>query len=559
MTLNHLSEPELIASGGGDPWAINQTVQAGRPFQISRLAEAFYAAGRHTAEADHAFQIAQKRFGESWNHQNGDNPINDSAEVQRLTKSLGAQSEQLPKIGADLENIAAALADAQKQGAAEIANLDRQLQFLDKLYGAAQADLRDPSLPPKEVAKLHMIMDAAHADAVDDVRDAVKQMHSIRNAYSDTLHKALGSLHTEGYDPPANVDDTLEQPLRGEVRDLGPIAGTGAVPGIPGIGAADLGEIVEVPGENGQPTKFFAIFGDSFTGDKAYDGKHYPSVAVPVTFDAQGRPHFGAPLTGDDKSNNVLFPPPPEAGKTNTLPAGSIRMSDGTTYMMVAGTDNLNPTGGTWLVKVTGDPGQGWKPIDKSWRPWTPNLPHPNDPIPPGTHPGTAPGSQPTQISGFQAKDGKVYIAADSFDRSQGVTMYRVDPDQVTDRSKWQPWNGSGWGNAGDPATVPVSQTPFGELSFREVDGKPVLSAFNQGTGNVEVRVADDPTKVMAVGPTVVVQQSDPHAPNFLPQNYGGFILPQSTLSNLNLLVSQWDTNNNTPYNTREFHVDANR
>lgn len=559
MTLTHLSEPELIASAGGDPWAINRSLQAGSPFQISRLAETFYAAGRHTAEADHAFQIAQQRFRESWNHQNGDNPINDSAEVQRLTKSLGAQSEQLPKIGADLENIAGALADAQKQGAAEIATLEHQLHWLDELYGAAQADLRDPSLPPKEVAKLRMIMEAAHADAVDDVRDAVKQMNSIRNGYSDTLHKALGSLHSEGYDPPAAVDDTMERPLRGEVRDLGPIAGTGAVPGIPGIGAADLGEVVEVPGENGQPTKFLAIFGDSFTGDKAYDGKHYPSVAVPVTFDAQGRPHFGPPLTGDDKSTSVLFPPPPEAGKTDTLPAGSIRMRDGTTYMMVAGTDNLNPTGGSWLVKATGNPAEGWKPIDKSWRPWTPNLPNPNDPIPPGTHPGTSLASQPTQISGFQAKDGKVYIAANSFDRSQGVTMYRVDADQVTDRGKWQPWNGSGWGNAGDVATVPVSQTPFGEISFRDVSGKAVLSGFNQGTGNVEVRVADDPTKVLSVGPTVVAQQSNHEGANFLPQNYGGFIMPGSTLDHLNLLVSQWNTTANTPYNTREFQVSATR
>lgn len=201
MTLANLSEAELIGAAGGDPWAINHSLQAGSPFQISRLAEAFHGAGRHSAEADHAFEQARKRFEVAWNHQNGDNPINDSAEVQRVTNALGQQSEQLPKIGADLENVAAALADAQKQGAAEIASLDHRLQVLDKLIGAAKKDLQ-LNLPEQERNKLLKLIDAAHADAVDDVRDAVKQMDSIRNAYSDTLHKALGSLHTEGYDPP---------------------------------------------------------------------------------------------------------------------------------------------------------------------------------------------------------------------------------------------------------------------------------------------------------------------------------------------------------------------
>lgn len=303
MTWENLSEAELIASAGGDPWAINQSLQAGSPFQISQLAEAFHGAGRHTAEADHAFEEARRRFAAAWNHQDGGHPINDSDEVQRVARSLGAQSERLPKIGADLESIAAALADAQKQGSQEIATLESELRGLDRLIGAIKHDLT-LDLSAAERAKLERLKVAAHAQAVDDVRDAVKQMNSIRNAYSDNLRRSMDALHTDGYDRPANVGNWMESPLKpGEARNLGPIAGTGGIPGIPGIGAADLGEVVEVPGQNGQPAKLFAIFGDSFTGDKAYDGKHYPSVAVPVTFDDEGRPHFGAPLTGQDGQN----------------------------------------------------------------------------------------------------------------------------------------------------------------------------------------------------------------------------------------------------------------
>lgn len=537
MTLANLSEPELIAATGGDPWAINQSLQAGSPFQISRLAAAFHAAGRHTAEADHAFEQARQRFDAAWNHQNGDHPINDSAEVQRVTKSLGTQSEQLPKIGADLENIAAALADAQKQGAQEIALLDRELRGLDRLIGAINQDLA-LDLSATEHDKLLALKKDAHADAVDDVRDAIKQMNSIRNAYSETLRKSMDALHTEGYDPPTTVDTWMESPLRpGEVRDLGPIAGTGGIPGIPGIGAADLGEVVEVPG---QPGKYLAIFGDSFSGNKVGEGDHYRSVAVPVTFDAEGHPHFGTPLTGPENSGHELFTMPAEAvkaGISDTLPAGTITLGD-KTYMMVTGTTgNLKPAA-SWLVEVNRDPGKGWTMLPGSYR---------------------AAGDAPTQVSGYKGTDGKVYIAADSFDRSRGVTMYRVDPNQVTERGQWQPWNGTGWGKPGEQAAMPVSRTPFGELSFREVDGKAVLSGFNQGTGNVEVRVANEPTKALSVGPTVVAQQSNPQGPNFVPQNYGGFILPGSTLDKLNLFVSQWNTANNTPYNTHEFQVNATR
>ncbi len=540
MTLTNLSEAELITSAGGDPWAINQSLQAGSPFQISQLAEAFHGAGRHTAEADHAFEDARKRFAAAWNHQQGGHPINDSDEVQRVTKSLGAQSEQLPKIGTDLESIAAALADAQKQGAQEIALLDSELRGLDRLIDAINFDLT-LDLPASEHDKLEKLKKAAHTQAVDDVRDAVKEMDSIRNAYSDTLRKSMGALHSDGYDPPKAVDDWIESPLKpGEVRDLGPIAGTGGIPGIPGIGAADLGEVVEVPG---QPGKYLAIFGDSFSGNKVGEGEHYRSVAVPVTFDADGRPHFGAPLTGAQDSGHELFPIPDGApGVTDTLPSGTITLGD-KTYMMVTGTkDDLKPVA-SWLVEVNGDPGKGWAMVPGSLR--------------------SAEGF-PSQVSGYKGTDGKVYIAADSFDRSRGVTMYRADPGNVFNRGTWQPWTGKDWGNPWQQAT-PVTTDRYGEFSFREIDGKPVFSGFNRDAqgGRMEVRVGPSPTGIFGNVPTTIVAQNgDPGAPKFMPQPYGGYIMPGSTLDDLKIFVSQWNTGrdgNNipigTPYDTREFQV----
>ena len=327
----------------------------------------------------------------------------------------------------------------------------------------------------------------------------------------------------------------------GQVRNLGSVAGTGSNPGVPGIGAVDLGEVVTTPSG-----RHLAIFGDSFSGAAAFAGAHYPSVAVPVTFGVRGAPTFGPPLTGPDGAN-VLFRPPAQAAGRNTLPAGSIVLRDGTTYMLVVGTVDLNPVGGSWLTRVTDTPSLGWDPVPGSWRPWTPKA----APGPANRHPGTAVGGHPTQISGYQAGDGTVYIVADAFDRSQPVTLYRVAPERVADRASWQPWIGDGWGVPGIPATAAISADRFGELSFRQIGGRAVLSGFNSTTGiwQVEVRVADDPVRIFSDGTPTVVAHNDPGttAVSVL-QPYGGYLLPTSTLSNLNLFVSQWITATNATY-----------
>lgn len=56
-----------------------------------------------------------------------------AASRRRTAQALGAQSEQLPRIGAHLEEVAAALAEAQKGGNATIATLEISLHELDDL------------------------------------------------------------------------------------------------------------------------------------------------------------------------------------------------------------------------------------------------------------------------------------------------------------------------------------------------------------------------------------------------------------------------------------------
>lgn len=206
MQLRYISIAALIAEAGGDPWAINKSLQAGSPGQIASLAEVFHRAGRCTSEAQHAFEQARSRFKAAWNRRDGGHPINDSVEVQRVTQSLGTQSLQLPKIGADLENIAASLAEAQKASEAEIAALEAQLQTLDGLIGQAVEMEQDPHLSAEDKRTLDALIRNCERDAIDDTKAALVQLNSIRNGYADGLHNSLGNLRIEGYDPQALHD-----------------------------------------------------------------------------------------------------------------------------------------------------------------------------------------------------------------------------------------------------------------------------------------------------------------------------------------------------------------
>ncbi|VBA62284.1 alpha/beta hydrolase [Mycobacterium attenuatum] len=203
MQLRHISVPLLIAEAGGDPWEINNSVQVGRPAQISSLGQAFHDAGRCAAEADAAFADARRRFEAAWNRESGDHPINDSAEVQRVTQSLGAQSLRLPKIGVDVENIAAALAEAQRSAGGQISTLEAQLQQLDNEIGEALGLEKSIHLTAADLSALDALISALEERAINDTQATVGQLESIRSGYADTLEKSLVNLRTDGYEPAA--------------------------------------------------------------------------------------------------------------------------------------------------------------------------------------------------------------------------------------------------------------------------------------------------------------------------------------------------------------------
>ncbi|OMC08375.1 DUF4185 domain-containing protein [Mycobacterium sp. SP-6446] len=345
-------------------------------------------------------------------------------------------------------------------------------------------------------------------------------------------------------DPPAPEPEPVLQPLApGQVLRIGPTAGTGTPTRDYGIGATDLCDFVAFP------TELLQVCGDSFAGQGVGFGGWYSPVALRVDTASVDDP-AGVRYTGVTGINTPLLADPTPPGDSQ-LPAGVVEINR-RNYLMVTTTHDLEPQNSRLVAA---------EPVRAGWQ----------------TVPGSRrvalyqDGSQ-TQISGYydpvptpDSPSGWVYIVANSFTRRRPVVLYRATPQAFTDRSRWQGWAAGPDGGWNKPPT-PLWPDQVGEMCIRQIDGKAVLSYFNASTGNMEVRVASDPTQLGTAPVTTVVQHDEwpepaeslpPPYDNRLAQPYGGYISPGSTLDELRIFVSQWDTRArvSAPYRVIQFAV----
>lgn len=331
----------------------------------------------------------------------------------------------------------------------------------------------------------------------------------------------------------------------GQVVRIGPTAGTGTQTRDYDIGATDLCEFMEFP------SGILQICGDSFAGQGVGFGPWHSPIALHVDTDSVDDPD-GVRYAGVTGTNKPLLAEATPAGMSQ-LPAGVIEINR-ENYLMVTTVKDLVPQTSR-LVKA--DPAQGnWPTVPNSQRP------------------AAYEGGRQTQISGYydpiptaDSPRGWVYVVANNFDRSGPAVLYRAKPESFTDRATWQGWSaGNGWNH---PPT-PLWPDRVGEMSVRQIDGKTVLSYFNASTGNMEMRVASDPTALGAAPVTTVVVAGEwpdpaenlpPPQDNRLAQPYGGFISPGSTLDEVRVFVSQWNTGPRAqaPYRVIQFAVNPLR
>lgn len=348
------------------------------------------------------------------------------------------------------------------------------------------------------------------------------------------------ALPTASADPPSPIPGPILRSLAvGEVVPIGPVAGTGTPTRDYGIGATDLCEFMDFP------TELLQICGDSFAGPGVGFGRWFSPVALRVVGDSVNDPD-GIRYAGVTGIDEPLLADPAPSGASQ-LPAGVVQINR-QNYLMVTTTKNLAPSSSR-LVKAEAAQ-SGWKTV-------------------PGSQRGADyAGSAQSQISGYYdpiptpgSSTGWVYIVADNFNRSAPAMLYRVAPQWFTDRSRWQGWaSGSGWNKP--PAALWPDKV--GEMSMRQIDGKTVLSYFNASNGNMEIRVADVPTGLGTAPVTTVVRAGEwPDPPealtadNRLAQPYGGYISPGSTLDEVRVFISQWNTGprDRAPYRVLQFAV----
>lgn len=159
--------------------------------------------------------------------------------------------------------------------------------------------------------------------------------------------------------------------------------------------------------------------------------------------------------------------------------------------------------------------------------------------------------------------DDYVYALSTGFQRDKGLMLQRVPAERLARPDAWEGWGfaeGSGWA-WGRPPTV-VLPGAFGELSLRRVQDRWLLVAFDQAHYRIDVRVLRSPVDDLHVAPSATVLRGvdwehEDHAAGLVAQLYGGYVVPGSTLADLHLVVSQWNTATNWPYHAMQFRADV--
>ncbi|WP_420878985.1 DUF4185 domain-containing protein [Rhodococcus sp. (in: high G+C Gram-positive bacteria)] len=153
---------------------------------------------------------------------------------------------------------------------------------------------------------------------------------------------------------------------------------------------------------------------------------------------------------------------------------------------------------------------------------------------------------------------GYVYVVSTAFGRNKpaGMILRRVPEQQILHPAAYQDWGwtpdtGWAWGN---PAT-PILPGPVGEMCLRYVQGTWVLAYFDPTAYAIVTRTAAAVDGVWS-DPVVQVKGGEWGANDgTYAQIYGGYIHPESTLDNLHLIISQWNTSAGTPYHAVQFRT----
>lgn len=301
-----------------------------------------------------------------------------------------------------------------------------------------------------------------------------------------------------------------------------------------GLGVADLGIMVPLVNKD-----FAVVFGDSFTGRNFGGGEWLSPVGIVATVDNNGRIQFKRPLNNGRTVKQMINYR--HDNKITLIPSDVINLN-GTLYMQGMWNAGIGNVRETQIWKST-DNGASWTSVGR-----------------------TSPlylGGMGNLISWEEGQDGYIYVVSSDFRRDSPVYLSRFREEQIADRSQWELFNPATgtWGHDRTPTPILSKNVRAGEMSLRLIEGHWVLAMFNEETASIEVRVSDTiardwnsimPARVVVAG---TGGWGATQNENNFTQLYGGYIVPGSTLGNMDLVVSQWNTSNNSRYMSTQFNV----
>ncbi|WP_375544593.1 DUF4185 domain-containing protein [Corynebacterium sanguinis] len=307
---------------------------------------------------------------------------------------------------------------------------------------------------------------------------------------------------------------------------MGDILGPG-ISDLVGFRSGDLG--IMAPLDNGT---FALIFGDSFR-ETGLRGEWMSPVGVVAQL-VNGIIEIIRPLNAGDKVEQLLDYP--DVDGLTLIPSDLINI-DGTLYMQGMWNRGIGNVLHTEIWKST-DNGRTWASL--------------------GTTPTTYLSGMGDLISWERGQDGYIYVVSSSFKRDHPVYLSRFTLDNIADRSAWEVFNPAtgSWSTSGAPI---LSGVQAGEMNLRFIDGHWVLAMFNEQTLQIEVRVSDTLAQDWNSVPVAVVARhgswTNEQTPLNFSQPYGAYIVPGSTLANMDIVISQWNTSDNSRYNSTQFNV----
>lgn len=340
----------------------------------------------------------------------------------------------------------------------------------------------------------------------------------------------------------------LAAPARaaGSTERIGPITGPGLTTAFR-MEDTDLGIPVTCP-----DGRVLYIFGDTFEHAQGpIDPEDFWRSPTGLYTDG-GDPADGITWTGAVGGGTAeqMLPYEHDADGIGTkIPSDAIEI-DGVLYLYVwlSGTEGFGTLKGT-EVWSSADNGATWQITGATWKPEAyEGILH--------------------NVTWARHDDGYVYLYSSKY-RQGGLYLFRVPEGRLGEVDAYEPrgWTeAEGWQWGQDP--TPVLEGKFGEMCLRPLDGKWLLTWFQPGNEEgetwpddyaIKALVVDEPfSDLTAAEPTVLLRGGpwDQESDTVVAQLYGSYVVPGSTLEDLHLVVSQWNTTEGAeddPYHAMHF------